>query len=69
MLAARKIPSPELPTGAEITDPKSGTWQVKDADGAISDLGTYYLCTYCSYQTLCATTEPGRIEIATVRGE
>lgn len=65
-LASRKIPSPELPPKSEITDPKSGTWQVHDEDGGIVDVGQFWACGYCSWQTTCASTSPGRIPVTDV---
>jgi hypothetical protein len=64
-LAARKIPSPELPAGAEITDPGKGMWQVVK-DGKVLDAGSYWACGYCNHRTLCATTQPGRIPLSDV---
>ena len=70
-LAARK--SPEMPPGAEVTDPETGAWvvyvtQTHDGitDRVEADTGSTWECDYCSYQTLCATTEAGRIPIETV---
>ncbi len=62
-LAARKIPDPELPAGAEIVDPSTGRWEKHDADGAIVDTGSWWACGYCNYRTLCAETISGRIEL------
>ncbi len=63
-LAARKVP--DLPPGAEIVDPASGRWEVRDGD-AVVDTGSYFMCRgYCNYRTLCATTEPGRIPVESV---
>lgn len=76
LLAARK--TPEMPVGAEITDPSSGDWvrlargSVAEADWAsltdaeVAETGNTWECGYCSYQTLCATTEAGRIPIESV---
>lgn len=68
LLAARKVPH-EMPRGAEITDPSRGLWQQVDADGQIVDTGKFWGCAYCSHQSLCATTEPGRIKADDVKGE
>ena len=65
-LAARKIPDPELPTGAVITDPSTGQWRQFGAEGEILDAGSYYLCGYCRHQTVCTGTEAGRQPIADV---
>jgi hypothetical protein len=63
-LAARKIP--DLPPGAEITDPSSGVWRVEE-DGLVVDTGSTWACGFCSWQTTCATTERGRISIESVQ--
>lgn len=67
-LAARKIP--DLPPGAEITDPSVGAWaqNTRDDDGNLiaTNTGAYWGCDYCGFQTLCATTEAGRIPIESV---
>jgi hypothetical protein len=67
-LAARK--SPEMPVGAEVDDPQTGAWVqwVNDEDGdrVLNDTGSTWECDYCAFQTLCATTEAGRIPIDTV---
>jgi hypothetical protein len=65
-LAARKFATPELPAGHEIVDPKTGRWEVK-RDDQIVDTGTFWACGYCSFQTVCATTEPGRIPVTAVK--
>jgi hypothetical protein len=64
-LAARKIPSPELPVGAEIVDPKTGRWQVSGPEGIV-DTGTFWACGYCSWQDICAKTDSGRIPVESV---
>lgn len=61
-LAARKIPSPELPRGAVIVDPTVGRWEVRDSDG-LTDTGTFWACQYCNFQDLCTTLESGRMPI------
>ena len=63
ILAARK--TPEMPPGAEITDPATGEWARKD-DGDVVEIGSVWECGYCSYQTLCATTDAGRIPVESV---
>ena len=62
-LAARK--SPEMPAGAEVTDPASGDW-VRTVDGEVAETGNTWECGYCAYQTMCATTEAGRIPVESV---
>ena len=62
-LAARK--TPEMPVGAEITDPATGEW-VRTSDGEAVEVGSTWECGYCSYQTLCAATEAGRIPVESV---
>lgn len=64
MLPRRIVPH-DMPPGAEIVDPSKGTWEVV-SDGFVSDSGSYWGCAYCSHQTLCAQTEPGRIPIESV---
>ena len=59
-LARRMFPNPELPGGAEIVDPLSGTWEVAK-DGNIIDTGSWWACAYCDYQDLCSRTNSGRI--------
>lgn len=70
-LAARK--SPEMPVGAEVTDPETGAWvvyvtQTHDGitDRVEADTGSTWECDYCAFQTACATTEAGRIPLDTV---
>ena len=65
-LPKRIIPSPELPKRAEIVDPAKGRWEVRSADGAVEDMGTFWACTYCSFQSLCSRTEAGRIPVTAV---
>jgi hypothetical protein len=65
LLAARKFATPELPVGHEIVDPKSGRWEVRK-DDQIVDTGTFWACNYCSFQSLCVTTESGRIPVSAV---
>lgn len=70
LLAARKVPDPDLPVRAEIVDPTISRWEVTDADGRITDTGSLWggqYCSYCPYQTLCITTEPGRIPVSSVK--
>jgi len=68
LLPRRAFPTPELPKGAEIVDPKPtkapsrGRWEVRDETGIV-DTGTWWACGYCGYQDLCATTGSGRAEI------
>jgi len=71
LLAARK--TPEMPAGAEITDPSTGEWQRTadvDNDGVkdrvVVEVGSEWSCSYCAHQTLCVTTEAGRIPVESV---
>jgi len=64
-LPKRVLPH-DMPPGAEIVAPSSGRWEVHSADGEVTDTGSVWLCNYCSHQTLCAQTEPGRIPISEV---
>jgi hypothetical protein len=66
-LAARRFATPELPKGHEVVDPNTGRWEVRNGDGAVVDTGTFWACGYCSFQSLCATTEPGRIPVTAVQ--
>lgn len=78
-LPARKFPTGTLPRGAEIVDPTTGRWEVhgdpvpigplgaSDMVPQVVDTGTWWACGYCSHRTLCATTEAGRIPIASAR--
>lgn len=63
LLAARK--TPEMPAGAEVTDPASGDW-VRMVDGEVAETGNTWECGYCSYRTLCSATEAGRIPVESV---
>ncbi len=62
-LAARKFPT--LDPRAEIVDPTTGRWEIT-RDGTVADTGTWWACGYCSHRTLCATTKPGRIPVASI---
>lgn len=68
-LPARKIPDPEVPAGAVITDPSSGQWMVKDEEGMVFDAGSWWACSYCAWQDVCPSTEPGRQAISEVAVE
>lgn len=59
-LPARKIPSPEIPSGAVIVDPGAGRWELRGANDTLLDTGTHFLCAYCRYQTLCTPMPSGR---------
>jgi hypothetical protein len=60
-LAPRKFANPELPKGHEIVNPSTGRWEVTDRAGRVVDTGTWWACSYCSHQSFCALTKPGRI--------
>jgi hypothetical protein len=65
-LAARKVPDPELPKGAEIVDPASSRWEIRDADGDLVTMGALWngsYCSYCGWFGLCAKTKSGRISL------
>lgn len=66
-LPKRIFPTPELPKGHEITDPAKGAWQVEDREHKVVDVGLWWACGYCPYQSLCVTTRPGRIDISEVQ--
>jgi hypothetical protein len=55
VLAACKIPDPELPAAALITDPRKGTWAATNAEGLVTNAGTTWHCTYCRHQDTCAS--------------
>lgn len=54
--------SPILPLGADITDPKTGGWQLRTGDGLyIVDSGSTWQCGYCSHAERCqADREAGQ---------
>ena len=73
-LAARK--SPEMPPGAEVTDPETGAYEVRvwaedpntgNADFIPTDTGSTWECDYCAHQSLCIKTLPGRASIEFAR--
>lgn len=64
-LPARKIPNPEVPAKAVITDPSKGIWQVIE-DDQIVDTGSWWACGYCPWRTICASTSSGRAPITEV---
>lgn len=64
-LGRRTVPY-EMEPAAEITEPSSGGWTI-ERDGETQGVGSYYLCDYCRYQSLCALTRPGRIPVAEAR--
>lgn len=49
----RVIPDPEIPPGAEITDPSKGIWGVTGPSGNIIDVGTTWFCQYCDHRSTC----------------
>lgn len=55
----RKIPDPDIPANARITDPSSGAWQLtsRNAEGVLQvvDLGNTWHCNYCEFQSRCQT--------------
>lgn len=57
-LTPRIIPDPELPPGAKIDDPTTGSWSVKDRTGATVDVGKTWNCLYCSFQAKCLEDGP-----------
>lgn len=70
-LAARKVPNPEMPPGAEIVDVASSRWELRQA-GKIVDTGSMWggqFCSYCPYHSTCALTNPGRIPLTDVTGK
>lgn len=71
-LPARKIPDPELPSRAVITNPATGQWAVTSIDPEnpdvtqIEDVGSFWACAYCRWQDKCAETPSGRTPISEV---
>ena len=63
LLAPRKLP--DMPPRSEITDPSTGDWEQR-IDGEVTDTGNAWACAYCPYQTVCLTTEAGRIPVESV---
>lgn len=57
----------EMPPRAEVTEPTSGAWLAKDADGTLVETGSTWECGYCSWRTLCAGTLPGRRPVSEIR--
>lgn len=52
LLPLRMIP--DLPAGAQVTDPAKGMWQVRDAAGAVLDAGNTWVCpSYCGHRDRC----------------
>ena len=43
---------PEIPWGAEITDPSTGAWMLEE-DGSLLGKGRTWMCNYCNYQDKC----------------
>ena len=43
---------PEIPWGAEITDPSTGAWLLEE-DGSLLGKGRTWMCNYCNYQDKC----------------
>ncbi len=70
ILAARKIPDPELPGGHLVTRPKTGEWRVVDAEGQLRGAGHCWQCNYCAWQQVCSSTDSGRqsVEVLTEIG-
>lgn len=62
-LPARMIPNPEVPFGAEITDPSKpkGLWTLKDENDKVLDAGDWWGCGYCSFKAQCTADGPGRV--------
>lgn len=65
-LPARVIPDPELPVGHRIVHPQTGGWEVRGEEDMILDAGTFWMCGYCRWQDVCATTSAGRQPITEV---
>lgn len=65
-LPSRKMPDPEFPRAATITDPLSGRWELHDEVKGLVDTGSTWACGYCRWQTMCAETPAGRCPTAEV---
>ncbi len=61
-LAARKIPSDEVPPGAVIVDPSAGRWEVRK-NGNVTDTGTFWACDYCKHQGICPAMPADRCSV------
>lgn len=49
----RVINDPAVPRQAVVENPASGGWVVRDRQGEILRAGSYWLCNYCDWRTLC----------------
>lgn len=50
----RHIIEPDIPAGAEITDPESGMWvKVVPGERAVEATGDTWHCAYCNFRDLC----------------
>lgn len=49
----RAVDDDEVPREARIVDPSKGAWEVRDADGVVTQVGRTWFCSYCSYQDRC----------------
>jgi hypothetical protein len=61
-LAARKVPG----YPGEIEDPATSMWVKRTPQGMLTDTGSIWngsYCTYCSYQALCVRTPSGRVPV------
>lgn len=52
-LAPRYIDDPEVPQAARVVDPSTGSWQVRDAEGQVRQVGETWMCGYCWHKDLC----------------
>lgn len=64
-LGRRTVPD-EMDPAAEITDPATGGWTI-ERDGETQGVGSWWGCSYCRHQRLCALTGPGRVPVAEAR--
>jgi hypothetical protein len=55
----RWIDSEQIPIGAEIVDPLTGRWVVRDEEGRTRQLANTWHCDYCRYKTQCLADGPG----------
>jgi len=61
-LPPRELDTPDLPSGAVVTDTDKGLWVLKDHNNNTVNTGGTWMCNYCDYQSLCKTDGPGGSE-------
>lgn len=58
-LSRRMVPG----VPAEIEDPMTGGWVLRDRDNRVRSTGNYWACEYCGWREQCAADGPGRVLI------